>query len=103
MPLLRRLLGRPLFPCSESSRPEVIRCLEKHRRGGSRGRRVRSVDGVFRGVATWNPGIRVSRGSLGRSSIDSQLDTPSSGAYLARYTQTRPPESFVTSINNIRG
>lgn len=46
-----RLPDRPLFPCSESSRPEVIRCLDEHRSGGSRGRRegVRSVDGVFRG------------------------------------------------------
>lgn len=42
-----------------------------------RGRLSALVDGVF-GVATWNPGIRVSRGSLGRSSIDSQRDTPSS-------------------------
>lgn len=34
----------------------------------------------FFGVATWNPGIRVSRGSLGRSSIDSQPDIPSSAS-----------------------
>lgn len=48
-PLRRSPLGRPLFPCSESSRPEVIRCLEEYRRGGSGAMGSRSVDGVFRG------------------------------------------------------
>lgn len=40
----------------------------------------------FLGVATWNPGIRVSRGSLGRSSIDSQRDTPSSAVSCPFHT-----------------
>lgn len=68
------------------SSPEVMRCLEEYLEGvvgGSREANKPSgslADGVFRGVATWNPGIRVSRGSLGRELYRfSTRDTPSSG------------------------